>query len=70
MIGRILKIERSPEGEIVIRLRRPKILPEEVRSHLRAARKEGLLAFRSLIDAVITRLEKAEPKEKTKIEVE
>jgi hypothetical protein len=35
-------------------------LPEEFRAHMRAARREQLLAFRSLIDAAIERTEQAE----------
>jgi hypothetical protein len=36
-------------------------LPEETRSHLRAARREQLLALRSLLDSAIDKLEKREP---------
>jgi hypothetical protein len=44
--------------------------PEEFRGHLRASRKEMLLAMRSLIDAAIERTEEKPKKKTTKIEVE
>lgn len=48
------------------------LLPKEVRQHLRASRRECLLAFRSLLDTAINRLEEAEkPRRKTeRVEVE
>ena len=54
------------------------LIPEEFWEHRRAARREGLLALRSLVDAAIERLEKPEdnpPKRrrssrKVKVEVE
>jgi hypothetical protein len=46
-------------------------LPEEFRAHLKTARKEMLLAMRSLIDAAIERVEEKPTKKKTtKIKVE
>ena len=45
-------------------------LPEEFRAHLRASRKEMLLAVRSLIDAAIERTEEKPKKKTTKIKVE
>jgi L-lactate utilization protein LutB len=49
----------------------PLMPPEEFRTHCRAARKEMLLAFRSLIDAAIEELEKKPvPKKTTKIQVQ
>lgn len=72
-MGKIFEIEES-EGEIIIRIKRPKILPEETRTHLQAAVREGLLAFRSLIDDFVARLEKIEPKaesrKRTEIKIE
>ena len=44
--------------------------PEEFRAHLRASRKEMLLAVRSLIDAAIERTEEKPKKKTTKIKVE
>ncbi|MCL4459230.1 MAG: hypothetical protein M1136_10175 [Chloroflexi bacterium] len=49
------------------------IIPEEARRHLRASRKEFLLALRSLIDSCIEHLEEAEGqkgKKVTKVEVQ
>lgn len=66
MMRQMLKIERGPEGEIVIRLRPPKILPAATKEHLWAVGKEILLAGRSLIDAAISRLEKVEKAEPKK----
>jgi hypothetical protein len=45
-------------------------LPAESRAHLRASRKEMLLAMRSLIDAAIERTEEEPKKKTTKIKVE
>jgi hypothetical protein len=50
--------------------RRRGLLPEEFHSHMRAARKETLLAMRSLLDAVVEDVEKPRPKKATKIKVE
>jgi hypothetical protein len=51
--------------------KRPQILPEGFKEHTRAARKEMLLAVRSLLDTAIEELEKEpeEPQKATKIEV-
>lgn len=38
-----------------------RILPPESRKHMRAARKEQLLAFRSLIDTWIARMDEEKP---------
>jgi len=43
---------------------RSELLPEDFKTHRRAAQREMLLAWRSLIDARIEKIEKAE-KEKT-----
>jgi hypothetical protein len=45
-------------------------LPEEFQAHLRASRKEMLLAVRSLIDAAIERTEEKPKKKTAKIKVE
>lgn len=51
--------------------RRRGLLPEEFHNHIRAARKETLLAVRSLMDAAIEGVEKPRPKKRaTKIKVE
>ncbi len=81
---RVLTIKISLEGpaELVswIRENRPgtmkrrltSLVPGEFREHMRAARHEQMLALRSLVDAVIGRLEREEKprRRSTKIEVE
>ena len=67
--------EHNPGEEFVIRFKPPlfRIVPGETRNHIRTARKEMLLAFRSLIDAAIGRVgetEKRAERRRTKIEVE
>jgi hypothetical protein len=57
-----LDYEEHPESpydflHVTLPLPRLMWLPEETRAHLRAARREQLLAVRSLIDAAIRRLE-------------
>jgi len=44
-------------------------LPEDFRKHMRTARKEVLLAYRSLLDTAIEKTEEA-PKKRTSIKVE
>ncbi|MEA3344866.1 MAG: hypothetical protein U9Q78_01235 [Chloroflexota bacterium] len=55
-----------------IRAERPCILPAEFHAHSRAARRECLLAVRSLMDAAIERLEESpqQQQQATRIEVE
>jgi len=52
------------------RRRRFQLLPEAFWEHTRAARREMLLAFRSLIDAAIERTEARPVKKTTRIKVE
>lgn len=65
-----MDIEEQPEGpfdllRLTLPLPRLSFLPKETRDHLRAARREQLLALRSLLDTGIERLEKEEkPKRK------
>ena len=49
--------QEDKEREFVLRFRMPKLVPEETRVHLRAAQKELLLAFRSVIDNAIERMD-------------
>ena len=75
MGDRILEVEHKPGEELVIRFRPHGLrwLPEETRSHIYGARKEVLLALKSLIDRAIERVEereKAEAKKRTKIDIE
>ncbi|MBI2865139.1 MAG: hypothetical protein HYX94_11315 [Chloroflexi bacterium] len=68
--------QEPEEKEYVIRIRVPKfphLVRGEALDHIRAAQKETLLAFRSLLDAAIECVEpkpKTEGKGPTKIEVE
>ena len=50
-----IEIERAGEGEYVLRLRIPqiKISPDPTGGHLKQAKREVLLAVRSLIDKAI-----------------
>ncbi|NLE60530.1 MAG: hypothetical protein GX616_19465 [Planctomycetes bacterium] len=52
------------------RERTHKLVPEAFCTHLRASRKEFLLALRSLVDAAVQRVEPEPPKKVTKIKVE
>jgi hypothetical protein len=75
MTDKIIEVEQGPDGELVFRLKLQGLpfVPEESRRHLRSARKEFLLALRSLLDRSIERAEKAEEKKekkKTKIEIQ
>ena len=75
MSEKILEIEHHPGEEVVLRFKAPmfSIMPEETRSHFRTARKEMLLALRSLLDKAIERVEEVEKtraKKRTKIEVQ
>jgi hypothetical protein len=68
----VIEWEHRPGDEFVLRFKPPisKIVPDEARGHIRAARKEMLLAVKSLIDATIARLEEEKKGSPTKIEVE
>jgi len=65
MAERIFEIEREPGKGFVVRVNTAGIplFSEAVQSHLRAARKEWLLALRSLIDTAIEQAEKPQKKE-------
>jgi hypothetical protein len=71
MAETIFSIEQGPEEELIVRFR-PKalhVMPAPVRGHLRAARREVLLAFRRALDEAISVIEREEkPKEKVDIE--
>ncbi len=74
MAESIFEIEHRPGEEVVLRFKVPalSIVPEAARSHFGTARKEVLLALRSLLDMAIERAEEAEKpkaKKRTKIEV-
>ena len=69
---KIFECEYEPGKEIVFRFRPPKIpgVPEATREHLKAARREMLLALRDFINEALERSEPEKPKGPTKIEVE
>jgi hypothetical protein len=62
MAEKIFECEYTPGEELVFRFRRPSLhlLGPEARGHLLEARKETLLAVRSLLDAALERLEEEE----------
>ena len=75
MSDSIFEVEHRPGEEIVLRFKSPKFrgLPDSTRQHLWAARKEVLLALRTMLDGAIERTEKsreARGRKKTKIEVQ
>jgi len=75
MSDSIFEIEHHPGEEIVLRFKSPKfrVLPEPTRQHLSAARKEILLALRSMLDRAIETAEESEEtkgRKRTKIEVQ
>jgi len=69
------EVEYKPGEEIVFRFRPGKLhwLPQETRSHVYEARKEMLLALRTLIDRAIEHVEekeKAPGEGRTKIDIQ
>lgn len=71
---KILEVEHNPGEELVLRIKPPllRMLPEEAMGHLRKARKERLLALKSMIDRAIERMEEGEKTQgegRTKIEI-
>jgi hypothetical protein len=71
---RIFEFEHQPGEEFVLRFRPrgARWLPDETRTHVYGARKEMLLALRSLIDRTIERIDEVEKggKRRTKIDIE
>jgi len=74
MAEKLFECEWTPEGEIILRIKKPGmgVLTPEVRAHVLGARKEMLTALRSLIDAALDKMEEQEgPKtRRTTIKVE
>lgn len=75
MSDSIFEVEHRPGEEVVLRFKSPKFkgLPDSTRQHLLAARKEMLLALRSMLDKAIERTEEsreAKGRKRTKIEVQ
>ena len=59
MSGSIFEVEYHPGEEVVLRFKPPRFrrLPDSTRQHLSVARKEMLLALRSMLDRAIERME-------------
>ncbi len=75
MSDSVFEVEYHPGEEVVLRFKSPKFrgLPDSTKQHLSVARKEMLLALRSMLDEAIERAEKpreTERKKRTKIEVQ
>ncbi|TAK34739.1 MAG: hypothetical protein EPO21_08680 [Chloroflexota bacterium] len=58
--------QESREREIAFTFRIPRLIPREAKVHLRAARREMLLAVRSMLDCAIDRLEEREQESQTR----
>lgn len=72
MAETVFSIERGPEDELIVRFK-PKmlpLLPTPVRDHLRAVRKDVLLAVRSMLDEAISAMEREEKPKKKKATIE
>ena len=75
MAEKFFECEYSPEEGFSLRIRRPvfRTLCPEARGHLLEARKETLLALRSMVEAALERLEEKEgarSRRRRRIEVE
>jgi hypothetical protein len=75
MSDSIFEVEHRPGEEVVLRFKSPKLhgLSDPSRQHLLTAKKEMLLALRSMLDKAIERTEEskeAKGRKKTKIEVQ
>ena len=72
MAETVFSIERGPEDELIVRfkLKTLPLLPTPVRDHLRAARKDILLAVRRLADEALTAMEREEKPKKKKVNIE
>lgn len=71
----IFEVQYHPGDEIVLRFKSPEFkgLPDATRKHLLSARKEMLLALRSMLDKAIDKTEehaRSRGGKKTKIEVQ
>jgi hypothetical protein len=74
MSDSIFEVEYRPGEEIVLRFKSPRLqrLPDSTRQHLRVARKEILLALRTLLEGSegATRPEKGKSRKRAKVEVQ
>ncbi len=59
MSDSIFEVEYHPREEVVLRFKSPRFrgLPDATKQHLLVARKEMLLALRSMLDRAIERME-------------
>ena len=59
MSDSVFEVEYHPGEEVVLRFKSPKFrwLPDSTKQHLLVARKEMLLALRSMLDRAIERME-------------
>jgi len=62
MSDSIFEVEYHPGEEVVLHFKSPKLwgLPDSTKQHLLVARKEVLLALRSMLDGTIERMEETE----------
>ncbi len=73
METRFFEAERTDEGDLLFRLRKPRMFDDETRAHLREARKDMLMAMRSMIDAVLSATERRDednPNRRQNIDIE
>ncbi len=73
MAEKLFECEWTPEGEIILRIKKPGLglLTPEVRTHMLGMRKEMLSALRSIIDAALDKMEEEPPRtRRTTIKVE
>ena len=75
MVKGTIQWEHTPEEGLVVRIKpaMPGLFTGETRKHVKAARKEMLLAIRNLIDIAVTHMDAKENKDQkqaTKIEVQ
>ena len=72
MSDSVIEIEGRPGEGFVLRIKPGafSIFPTETRSHIRAARKEMLLALRSVLDHAIEGIDKAETPAPTRTKIE
>lgn len=68
---KVFECECEPEGEVVFRFRKPELelLSPETRTHLLEARREFLMAMRSVIDAVLSGMEEREKPTSRRVEI-
>ena len=74
MSDSVFEVEYHPGEEVVLRFKLPRLrgLPDSTKQHLLVARKEVLLALRSMLDRAIERMEESgetEGKRRSKIKV-